>query len=352
MSLYKDSLCEDRTLRITEGELRRHDKVTSIGEADQAITFDSRQNSLFSDVDFYGLFSYTENDSLSTFLVDDLVREDHFAPSVSASVESYTGLPCTHLPPAQSSQDGIQTAPKLASTPFMGLESVNILQKLVNIQLRLTNLVQSLSTSSNIPENIEDVYRIIEALTCVLDELNGGDSVCRQRPSSPSNGAAVLLFSSCYYSLIEACGHFVHMLQLDLQGSRKSSASCDNLSSPIWCTGPQSDNPESALSISVGAFRLAMPRRALAEINLHLVKQTLQNLRSSMQRSGYNSFTGLRPISRARTPVSIEENGDLPHTDSVNSNSLAGLVETALYDLKQREKELFDVLEMASRSDE
>jgi hypothetical protein len=83
-----------------------------------------------------------------------------------------------------------------------------------------------------------------------------------------------------------------------------------------------------------------------------LVKQTLQYLRRSMQRPGYDSFNGQSPTSRARTPPSIEENRYLPHTHSANFNPLAGLVETALCDLRQKEDELFDVLEIACVSKE
>lgn len=288
-------------------------------------------------MDFYSLLSGTENDSFSTFLVDDLVSEDPLVTSIYASSESSANLSSSPLPMDQSSQHDAETRHTLSHTPSVGLVSIDVLQKLVDSQLRLANLTQSLLTSPVIPGNIEDIYRITETLTGVLDELGGGDSIlCRQQNSSLSNGAAVFLFSSCYYSLLVACGHFVRMLQLDLQGSENSN-DCDSRS-PMCYGGPQSDPPR----VSVGEFRLALPRKTLAEINLHLVKRTLQHLRMSIQRHGHTSFG---PIQGGRTQ-GVEDKEDSPDASSANLNPLAGLVETSLRDLQQKEKNLFEVLKI------
>jgi hypothetical protein len=290
-------------------------------------------------MDFYSLLSGTENDSFSTFLVDELVHEDPLAASVYASTGSSADLSCSPLPIDQGSQYDAHAGHKLSLTPSVGLTSVNALQKLVDIQLRLEILIQSLSTSPLIPGNIEDVYRIIETLTGVLNELSDGDSVlCRQQSSSFSNGAAVFLFSSCYYNLIVACGHFVRTLQLDIQGSQNSS-DCDSRS-PICYGGPQSDPSRGPLAISIGEVRLALPRKSLAEINLNLIQRTLQHLRISVQRCGHTSFSPFQGKGTPRT----EDKEDSPHAPGANLTPLAGLVGASLRDLQQKENDLFEVL--------
>ena len=296
-------------------------------------------------MDFDTLLSCAENDSLST-LVDDSGQEEQLATSVSESLESPIGWSYLPQHTDQSSPISFDAGSRPLSTPLMVSESVNILQKLVDIQPRLIDLVQSLSTSESIPENIEDVYRIIETMTNVLTELGGVDSAYRQQAAPPLNGAAVLLFSSCYCSLIVACEHFVHLLQMDLQGARDFDldSGSDILSSPAtWGPGSRSGLPATAPAISVGAVRLEMPRRAVAEIHLQLIKQTLQHLQSSMQRQYHDGFAGQLPISGAGRQNS-EDAISQPTSHSIKSNALAGLVETGLDDLLQKENDLDEEL--------
>jgi hypothetical protein len=290
-------------------------------------------------MDFYSLLSGTESGSLSTFFVDDMLREDTLSASVYGSAESSAGAACTPLPIDRVSKDEVHTGRKPSLTPSAGCTPVEALKKLVDIQLRLENLIQILSINSVIPGNIEDVYRIIQTLSDILNGLGNGDSdFCRQQNPSPSNGAAVLLFSSCYYSLIVACGHFVRILQRDIQASQ-NSWDCDS-DSPTWYGGPPSDSRRSPLAITVGEFRLALPRKSLAEVNLCLVKQTLQQLRRSMQRRGQNSP---RPTPETGSPWT-EDNEYLPHMASAILNPLTGALGTALHGLQQKENDLFHAL--------
>lgn len=330
-----------------EGNVQERSKGCSAEQVEQATASESSQNSLLTEMDFYSLLSGTENGSLSTFLADGLVPEDPLATSVYPSAESSAEVSCTPLSIDHSLQNNAHSGHRKSPTSSTSFTPVETLKKLVDIQLRLENLVQSLSIKPAIPGNIADVYRITETLVDVLHGLSGGDSAfCRQQNPSGSNGAAVLLFSSCYYSLIVACGHFVRILQLDIQGSQNST-DCDS-GSPIWYGGPQSDSPQSPLAISVGEFRLALPRKSLAEMNLHLVKQTLQHLRRSMQRQGQNRFS---PIPRTRTP-GTEDNEYSPQSPSATLNPLAGPLGTALHDLQQKEDDLFHALNITGLNED
>jgi hypothetical protein len=81
-------------------------------------------------------------------------------------------------------------------------------------------------------------------------------------------------------------------------------------------------------SISIGAFRLALPKKAFAQINLQLVAQTIQHVKTSME------YYATR-MSAAQTSESASPYSTVGSLES--ASTIIDLAELALYELRMRE---------------
>jgi hypothetical protein len=84
-------------------------------------------------------------------------------------------------------------------------------------------------------------------------------------------------------------------------------------------------------SISIGAFRLAMPKKAFAEINLQLAAQTVQHVKTCMHQ--YATRMGAAQTSGSAGSYSTEESSE-------SACTIMDLAEIALYELRMREQTL------------
>ncbi|RYP90969.1 hypothetical protein DL770_002885 [Monosporascus sp. CRB-9-2] len=91
--------------------------------------------------------------------------------------------------------------------------------------------------------------------------------------------------------------------------------------------------------LSIGAVRLAMPRKAIAEINLHLVSQKVQPLKISMRH--YVSRMTAAQSSQAPSTEAPKEGSRHPtETPAGDSSTITDLVESALVEIRVRGEKL------------
>jgi hypothetical protein len=196
------------------------------------------------------------------------------------------------------------------------------------------------------------MYRVSETLMSVIGHVEE-QLQRRQHLSQPSdfisNGAVVLLMSSCYLNLIQAYQCLVVVLEQELNGNARTPVTTEeghgqargNNPSPGSANGSSPQFP----SISVGGLQLEMPRKATAEINLHLVAQTVQHLKASLQRC-------TRWLSSARSSPPTSSSSSSPYDISWDqqsdrldgSNPMKSLIDLALGDLNTREENLIGQL--------
>lgn len=227
----------------------------------------------FADVDFFNTPpSVPEEESMNLFFMDDYIPEfhDQFSHSQSASSppETYSLLGGN-----QYQYPEPKSAYSAPSTPYVGED--DLLHTLLDMQTRLAKINKHLARSGNTTTDIDDIHRTTETLISILD---GYDERTGQQIApvlSSGNGVVVLLLSSCYVSLIQAYESVGTTLRADLQKSSGSES----------MTGMQPLHvlfPNMMPSVTVGSVGLSMSQKAITEVNLHVVAQTVQRLKTAM----------------------------------------------------------------------
>ncbi|XWW99279.1 hypothetical protein V2A60_007288 [Cordyceps javanica] len=208
---------------------------------------------------------------------------------------------------------------------------------LLDAQGRLLNLVRALSSCSSFPQDAEEIYRITDIFVKVVDDITTRLDES-SAAHSPSGGSIThMLLSSCYMSLIQAFECLVNLLGREL-GLKNSDSEPS-----LGCTLAENQLPRPTAAanvpyISVGSVRLAMPRRAVAEINLHLVGQAVQQLQASITRCAAKFQPGLGM-----------DHKDLSAHALAGSSSVSALTNMAMSELAQRESAVFLGLQMSTR---
>ncbi|CEJ79826.1 hypothetical protein VHEMI00043 [[Torrubiella] hemipterigena] len=227
----------------------------------------------FADVDFFNTPpSVPEEESMNLFFMDDYIPElnDQFAHSQSASSppETYSLMGGNQFQYPEP-----KSAYSAPSNPYTGED--DLLHTLLDMQTRLAKINKHLARSGNTTTDIDDIHRTTETLISILD---GYDERTGQQIApvlSSGNGVVVLLLSSCYVSLIQAYESVATTLRADLQKSSGSES----------MTGMQPQHflfPNMMPSVTVGSVGLSMPQKAITEVNLHVVAQTVQRLKTAM----------------------------------------------------------------------
>lgn len=225
--------------------------------------------------DLAGQLYSLNDDGPSSGMVDLLPENNTFFPTPETFRPSTTAAPPakpTNQERAIGSQKGPLSPPAESQSPCS--EQQTLLNHLFEIQPRLLNLALRFSQRSNTTDDVEDIYRATETMIRLMDQMD------RRRPSQRTgvvgfdlSGVAVLIMSGCYFSLLQAYSHLVDIL------TDKADAAAASASPGV----ESGQNTTAVPTISVGGLRLAMPRRAAAEINLHLVVQTVQSLKGALR---------------------------------------------------------------------
>lgn len=181
----------------------------------------------------------------------------------------------TDLEQATISTTGPHTPPAEEPRPP---DQHSLLNRLLEIQPQLLKLVLRFSERSNTTDDVEDIYRVTETMVSIMDQMEGERLQRVPGKGFDFNGIGVLVMSGCYFSLIQAYQYLADMLS-----ERASAASAPG-------TGDMADSSLPCLqkmsvpTISVGGLRLAMSRKAAAEVNLHLVAHTVYYLKDALQK--------------------------------------------------------------------
>lgn len=204
---------------------------------------------------------------------------------------------------------------------------------LLDAQGQLLNLVRALSSCSSFPQDVEEIYRITDTFVKVVDDIATGLDASSAQSSSTAGSVTHMLLSSCYMSLIQAFECLVGLLRREL------GPKMDGFEPALGVNLAQTQMPipvtmHNVPYISVGNVRLAMPHRAVAEINLHLVGQAVQHLKASISRCAAKVLPGMNM-----------ENGHGAH-GLASSSSICAFTELAMNELQQREHTLFSGLQM------
>lgn len=263
----------------------------------------------------------------SMFFMDDL-----FQDVLSSSMASHTTT-VSATPPSTVSQDPLEqmflgSAPSSRNNSVSSIEDAEFV--LLDAQGQLLNLVRAVPSCSSFPQDVEEIYRITDTFVKVVDDIATGLDASSPRGSPCGGSVTHMLLSSCYMSLIQAFECLVNLLRREL-GTKPES-----LEPPMGINLAQAQMPIPTTAnnvpyISVGNVRLAMPHRAVAEINLHLVSQAVQHLKASISRCAAKF-----------QPSMSNEGGQTP----ASSSSICAFTKIALDELAQRENTLFSGLQM------
>ncbi|KAJ4165880.1 hypothetical protein LMH87_007490 [Akanthomyces muscarius] len=242
---------------------------------------------------------------------------------------------CT-APPSTVSQEPmeqsfIDSAPSSRHSSAVSAEQAEYV--LLDAQGQLLHLVRALSQCSSFPQDLEEIYRITDTFVKVVDDIATGLDASSARRSWCGGSIMHMLLSSCYMSLIQAFECLVGLLRREL-------GLTDDGFEPtldINLAQTQMGIPTTASNvpyISADNVRLAMPHRAVAEINFHLVGQAVQHLKASISRCAAKVQTGL----------DMESEQSLHALAS--SSSIRAFTKLAMNELEQREKSLLTGLQM------
>lgn len=296
------------------------------------------------DLDFFTTQTCSDTDSIS-IPFPDLLSANPPSLTASTTAGSPSQSPSTLPPPDDRSMAHSRkvdlTAPSLEIIPLPDHDD-DLPGRLSDIQARLTKLVKSLSKGSKAAEDVEEIYRASEALIGILDGTSPSSSSSSHRHSTSlrPDGVAALLLSSCYLSLMKAYQFLVEMLQQELRNSTDPSAQGENLGGSVG-NDPFASTRGAVPYLSIGAVRLAMPRKAIAEINLHLVSQQVQHLKVSMKQ--YASRVSAMQSSQATSlDAQRRESWDSIDLCAANDSTLTDLVESALVEIRVREERLLE----------
>jgi hypothetical protein len=298
--------------------------------------------------------SYSEH----SYAMSSSTASDSFLDSIISDGIRPIGSPLTNPYSSNSSSIHFPTSfgPRSVGTSDSGVQDTsspqrdqqNITIRLLDVQRHLEKLSRTFTDGVTTAEDIRDMYRVSETLLGVIGHVEE-QLQRRQHLSQPSdfisNGAVVLLLSSCYLNLIQTYQRLVVVLEQELSGNARTPVTTEeghgqargNNSSPGSATGSSPQFP----SISVGGLRLEMPRKAAAEINLHLVAQTVQNLKASLQRcTRWLSSVRSSPPSSSSSSSPYDINWDQQSDRLEGLNPMKSLIDLALGDLNTREENL------------
>jgi len=237
------------------------------------------------------------------------------------------------------------------------------LQQLLGLQNRLARLRRSLLGGQHTEEDIEDIYRSSETLTNILGSVKVPSSslfLSQHETLEPSDsglcGGLILLILSSYYALIHAYELLRVLLEEEIRQDTNNTSNAISASTPPDARSSNSEKKNkthesraSVPGISVGGLRLAMSRKAAAEINLHLLAQTVHHLKESMQ--GYVSrMSRMKRRAGTHTYKGLDRDKEWDQRQSNDMANSAGagescvtitdLAEVALCELRRREEML------------
>jgi hypothetical protein len=283
-------------------------------------------------------------DSTPFFPLDHLFQENYPQPTNSALV----GTPPDPSAPqnlAPSTTSTASEASRATSSEEPEINQDDLLLRLLDIQGRLAKLVKSLNSEPHAPDNVEDIYRASEILISILESVDDGTKL--RSPHSPAKpiGVFVSLFLSSYFSLIHAYEVLVGILRNDLNDDQQYT-SPNNPSSSSNSSGNPNPFQGSVPSISIGAVRLAMPKKAFAEVNLHLVAQTVQHVKAAMQRCAAR-ISAAKKNSTCHSDTSAEDSSK-PNSTPESSDPLIELAQLGISELSLREDSLLSHLRPSS----
>lgn len=330
-SSYQKSACYSTTPPCTRPETAN---TTIPGQISPALTADDATNSQlpvnFSELELFGSESSFSDGTNSMFFMDDL-----FQDVMSSNLASSTSTICT-TPPSTVSQEPsedlfIDSAPSPRHNSVASMEQAEYV--LLDTQGQLLNLLRYLSSCSSFPQDVEEIYRITDTFVKVVDDITRGLDASSARGSSCGSSVTHMLLSSCYMSLIQAFECLVGLLRREL-GPR-----VDSFEPSLGINLAQTQMPIPTMAnnvpyISVGNVRLAMPHRAVAEINLHLMGQAVHHVK----------------VSIARCAAKIQPRLNMENSPSMHglasSNSIYAFTKLAMSELEQRENTLFSGLQL------
>ncbi|KAK4153323.1 hypothetical protein C8A00DRAFT_33948 [Chaetomidium leptoderma] len=241
----------------------------------------------------------------------------------------------SHKPPGAQEQDQQLVLDAYSNTAYSNtrtqlplVEDDDMLGRLLDLQARLATLVKLLRGGSRGREEIEDAFRAGETLIRLLDSF-GGPALAPPVPVLP-DGVTVLLLSGCYASLIHAYELTVEMLRQEL------------------CEAGTKITTTSMPTISVGAIRMPMPPRAVAEIHLHLITQMVHQLRGALQQCAARMAASKTTSCACTAHPRFEVFGQCHQgatCERALSSTLMGLARPALLEVGWREEVLITMVQ-------
>ena len=200
------------------------------------------------------------------------------------------------------------------------------LNRLLEVQTRLSKFSIPFKDRIDATGDIEAIYHITQTMITVIDGIE------EQAPGQPENrvfgcnAAVILLLSSCYTGLIKVYQSLVEMLGNEVNDSPSPASNVPGTKRP---NVPQ---------ISVGYLKLSMPRKAAAEVNMHLVAHTIKHLRSALQQCAARIRSPCPNLHSSSGDMSIRQDSEL----SRGGDALKAMVSQALAEMSMGEERLID----------
>lgn len=280
-----------------------------------------------SDVDIFGSESSFSDGANSMFFMDDLFQ-DVLNSNITGNTSAISTTPPSTISQEPLDHSYIDSSLSSRNNSVTSAEEPDFV--LLDAQAQLLSLVRVLSSCSSVPQEVEEIYRITDTFVRVVDDVAKGLDRATSQGSSYNGSITHMLLSSCYMSLIQAFESLVGLLRREL------GPNTDPLDPSMGIELAQTPPPMSTSVpyISVGSIRLAMPHRAVAEINLHLVGQAVQHLKSSISRCAAKLHPRLK-VEDITAGASLAD-----------SSSICAFTKIAMDELTQREHTLFSGLQM------
>lgn len=305
-----------------------------LGHISPALTADEPSDSAlpinFPQLELFGSNSTFGDGANSMFFMDDL-----FQDVINGNIANDTTNICT-TPPSTVSQEPMEQL-FIDSTTSSGASSVVSMEEaeyiLLDAQGQLLHLVRALSQCSSFPQDVEEIYRITDSFVKVVDDIATGLDASSTRTSWCNSSITHMLLSSCYMSLIQAFECLVRLSRRELAptGDGLEPTLGISLAQTRMCIPTTASNVP---YIGTENVRLAMPHRAVTEINLHLAGQAVQHLKASISRCSAKVQPGL----------GMENKLSMHALDS--SSAICAFMKLAMNELEQRENSLLSGLQM------
>lgn len=305
-----------------------------LGHISPALTADEPSDSAlpisFPQLELFGSDNTFGGGADSMFFMDDL-----FQDVINSNIANNTTNICM-TPPSTVSQEPmehlfIDSAPLSGASSAVSMEEAEFV--LLDAQGQLLHLVRALSQCSSFPPDVEEIYRITDSFVKVVDDIATGLDASSTRTSWCNGSTTHMLLSSCYMSLIQAFECLVRLLRRELAPTADGLEPTlgINLGQTQMCIPTTASNVP---YIGTDNVRLAMPHRAVAEINLHLVGQAVQRLKASLSRCS----------AKVRPGLGMENKLSIHALDS--SSAICAFMKLAMNELGQRENSLLSGLQM------